>query len=106
MYKVGLATLVSGAGLYLGHDSPFYIGGPLHFRGSISTTRLARQYREHPMAGTIAAIYFSQESLFVRGICATYRTRPARTRWGKNDRSIAHAGEYFLGGVSAIGTCL
>ena len=35
-------------------------------------------------------------------ICAAYRARPARTCWGKNDRSFAHPGEYFIGGVLAV----
>ena len=70
-----------------------------------SRPTLARQHREHAMAGTITPIYRCEESLPIRGICATYRACPARARWGQNDRSVAHPAEYFLGGAPAIGTC-
>ena len=105
MQRVGLASFVSGAGLYLVLASPFHVGGPLHLRGFIFGTRLARQHREHTMAGTIAPIYHCEESLPIREICATYRACPARARWGQNDGSVAHPAEYFLGGAPAIGTC-
>ena len=104
MQRAGLASFVSGAGLYIVFAFPFYVRGPLHLRVSIFAPRLARQHREHIMAGTIAPISFCEESLLIRRICATYRACPARARWRKIDGSVAHPAEYFLGGGPVIGT--
>ncbi|KAF8502708.1 hypothetical protein F5888DRAFT_1113768 [Russula emetica] len=67
-------------------------------------TMLARRCRKYAMAGTFTSVYCCEESLPMREICTTYCTRPARTCRGQNDRSVAHPGECFLGGSSAVGT--
>jgi hypothetical protein len=41
---------------------------------------LARQRRRHTVVGIITSVYNCEESLHIRGICATYRARPARPR--------------------------
>ena len=56
------------------------------------------------MAGTITPIFRREESLPMQGICVTYRTCPARARWGQDDRSAAYPAEYILGGTPGIGT--
>ena len=57
------------------------------------------------MAGTITPICLCDEPLLIRASFATYRACPARVHWGRNDASVAHSAEYFLGGAPAIGTC-
>src|SRR5882757_4314117 len=101
MRRVGPANFVSGAGLLLVLTSPFYIGEPLHQQGPIFATTLARQHREWAMAGTITSIQRCEKSLSIRGICTTYCACPARPRWGRCDRSVAHRTGYFLGGAPA-----
>ena len=83
--------------------SPFHVGEPLHLKGPIFATKLARQYREHTMVGTVTPIYYHKEPIPIRGIRVTYRACPARACWRKYGRSVAYSAEYFLG---AIGTCL
>jgi hypothetical protein len=56
------------------------------------------------MVATLTSIYHSEESLSIQRICAMYRGRPARARWGQNNRSVAQPAEYFRGGAQAIGT--
>jgi hypothetical protein len=52
--------------------------------------------REHPtMVATLTSIYHGEESLPIQGLCARYRGRPARARWGQNNRSVAQPAEYF-----------
>jgi hypothetical protein len=49
------------------------------------------------MVATLTSIYRSEESLSIQGIRARYRGRPARARWGQNNRSVAQAAEYIEG---------
>ena len=103
MQRLGLASFIIGAGLYLVLASPFRAGRSLYLRERKVATRMAGQHRELPMVGTIIPIFGCEESLPIRGIWATYRACPSR---GWNDRSFANLAEYFLGGPSVIGTCL
>jgi hypothetical protein len=89
MQRVGLASFGPGAGDCLVLACPFHIGAPLH--------------RECVVAGTITSIFHCEESLHIRGICATYCTCPARARQGQNDRGVTRSAECFLGGTPAIG---
>jgi hypothetical protein len=82
---------------------PFRVGGPLHLRVLKVATRLARQHREYPMAGTIAPIFGCEESLPIREICATYRACPGRARWEQNDGSFARLQNIFLEGLQPSG---
>jgi len=56
------------------------------------------------MVRTLTSVYLGGESLPIQGICARYRGRPARSRWGQNNRSVAQPAEYFCGGARAMGT--
>jgi hypothetical protein len=56
------------------------------------------------MVGTLTSIYRSEKSLRMQGICARYRGRPERARWGQN-RRVSNPAEYFRGGARGIGTC-
>jgi hypothetical protein len=56
------------------------------------------------MVTTLTSIYRSVEPLPTQGICARYRGRPARARWGRNYRSVAEPAEYSREGARAIGT--
>ena len=49
-------------------------------------------------------IYRGENSLPIQGICARYRSRPARARREQNNRSVAQPEEYFCGKARAIGT--
>jgi hypothetical protein len=104
MHRVGLASFIYGTGLYIVPAPPFPVGGPLHLRVHIFTSGLARQHREHAMAGTISTIYWCEEPLPIREICIMYHILPARNRWGQNDRSVARPPKYFFRGTSAIGS--
>ena len=55
------------------------------------------------MVATLTSIYRREESLHIQGIRARYRVRPARARWGWNNRSVSEPAEYFRGGTRAIG---
>src|SRR5216684_260318 len=57
------------------------------------------------MAGSFTSIHQCEKYLLIPGIDAIYRTRPARARWGKSDRSVTFPGESLLGGVTPAGTC-
>jgi hypothetical protein len=105
MQRSGLASFVSGAGLYLVFVSHFRLGEPLHPQ-NIFATKLARQHRERAVAGTITHISRREESLLMSGICATHHPCPARARWGQDDRSVAHLAEYIRGGAPRIGIYL
>ena len=54
------------------------------------------------MVATPTSIYHDEESLPIQGICARYRGRPARARWGQNNRSVAQPAKYFRGGARVI----
>src|SRR6266849_3062136 len=56
------------------------------------------------MVATLISIYRSEESLSIQEICARYRGRPARARWGQNNGSVARPAEYFREEAQAIGT--
>ena len=56
------------------------------------------------MVETLTSIYRGEGSLPMQGIWAKYRGRPARARWGLNNRSVAQPTECFHGGARAIGT--
>jgi F-box-like len=104
MQRVGLASLVYGAGLSFMLTSPPHFRPP-HLRESPLSTTLASKPRKCAMAATITPFHIHEKPLPIRGDCATYRSCPARARWGQSDRSVARPREYFLGGGSAIGTC-
>src|SRR6266566_389271 len=48
------------------------------------------------MAGCFTFMCCCEESLLIGGVCSPYFARPARTCWGKNDRSFARPKEHFL----------
>src|SRR6266576_5401434 len=104
MQRSILAALVPGTDLYHVFASPFHDGESFHLRGSTFATRLERWYREYRMVGTFTSIYGREGSLPIRAICTTYRARPSRAHWGKNNRSVADVAESFFGGVPAIGS--
>jgi len=90
--------------LHLVLASCLHVERPPHTRGFISETTLARQCREHVLAGTFTSVCCCEESLHMQDIYSPYCARPARACRGKNDKSFAHPGEYSLGRVSAAGT--
>jgi len=90
--------------LHLVLASCLHVERPTHTRGFISETTLARQCREHVLAGTFTSVCCCEESLHMQDIYSPYCARPARACRGKNDKSFAHPGEYSLGRVSAAGT--
>jgi len=107
MQTVGLASFVSGAGVYLVLASSSHFGWSLHRIESPVETRYGRlgQHREHPIVGTITAVYCCEESPYIKGMCTTNRACLTRARWGKIDRSAAQPAEHFLGRTGDIGTC-
>ena len=54
------------------------------------------------MVATPTSIFCSKESLPVQRICARYRGRSERARWGQNNSSVAQPAEYFRKGVRTI----
>ena len=54
------------------------------------------------MVGTLTSIYRGEESLPIQEICALHRGRPARARWGQNNRCIAQLAENFREGTQVI----
>ena len=84
--------------------SPFHVGRPLYLRAPILAIRLARQRREHSVAGTITPIYCCEGSVPIQESCSTYRACPARACWGQDNRSVAHFAEYFLEGREPSGS--
>jgi hypothetical protein len=56
------------------------------------------------MVAAFPSFYGDEESLPMQGICTWYCGRPARARWGQNNRSVAQLAEYFRGGARAIGS--
>src|SRR5258708_38300084 len=57
------------------------------------------------MAGSFTSIHQCDISLHIPGIDAIYRTRPARARWEKSDRSVTCPADSLLGRVAPVGTC-
>src|SRR5258708_25509579 len=106
MRTVGLAAVVPYTDLQLGltSGSHSHDGTPLHQQW-LSTTSLGRRHRGRPMAGSFTSIHQLKKSLLIPEVDAIYRTRPARARWGKSDRSVTCPGESLLGGVAPVGTC-
>src|SRR5258708_20278315 len=106
MQTVRLGAVVPCTDLQLGLTSGphSHDGTPLHPQYH-STTSLERRHRGRPMAGSFTSIHQCEKSLLIPGTDAIYRTRPARTRWGKSDRSVTCPGESLLAGVAPVGTC-
>jgi hypothetical protein len=99
MHRVGLATFVSGGGLYLVLASHFHVGGSLHLtRPNIryqigKTTSRARKTTSRTRNGWNL---FAAVKGPIRRVFATYRAWPARVRWGHNNGSVTHLQSIFL----------
>ena len=101
MRKVQKAAFISDAGLYVALPSHLHGGTPLHLPASTFAFRMARQHRDHAMAGKFPAIYRREESLRIRDICTLCRPHPARVHRGK---FITCLGESLCGRPPAIWT--
>ena len=86
-----------------------FCNSSLHPVSTVEDLYIERQYwelvpmndaiGEHPMASTLTSIYRGEEYLRIKGICARYRSRPARAHWCQNNRRVAQPAEYFCGGA-------
>jgi hypothetical protein len=87
---------------------PFHVGGFRNLWGPILATRLARQVarqlRNHAMAGPITPIHCCEEPLSIQENWATYHSCTSRVLCWRNASSIAFPAECILGGGQAIGT--
>src|SRR5713101_4423571 len=56
------------------------------------------------MVAPLTSLYRRDEPLPIEGICARYRGRLGRARWGQNNGSVAQPTEYFRDGSRDIRT--